>query len=430
MKIRGFLAGASVVASGVVVAALVAPVAQATSSGAGRGASFRNEHVCGVPALKFASCAAVRHVRVSPSSHNHKGHKPPQTTTPVAYVASQLQAAYGLTSAAGSDGSGKTVAVVDAYNDPNAYSDLVSFRTSSRESLGGIAQCTVSGTSLSGTGPCFAKVNQSGAPSSYPTGSTSWGQEISLDLDTISSICPKCNILLVEANSNSLANLGTAVNTAASFKPVAIGNSYGGGEFSSEATYASEYYNHSGIAITAATGDSGYGVEFPAAAQSVIAVGGTTLNKTSSGWSQTVWSGTGSGCSAYIAKPAWQHDKGCSNRTVSDVSADANPNTGEYVYDTYGASGWLVFGGTSVSAQILAGIYGLAGGGVSNASGLYTSSATTPNSNLYDVVSGSNGSCTGHGRNADKSLAYLCTAETGYDGPSGMGTPKNGISGF
>ena len=127
--------------------------------------------------------------------------------------------------------------------------------------------------------------------------------------------------------------------------------------------------------------------------------------------------GAGSGCSAYITKPSWQTDGGCARRTVADVSAIADPNTGVAVYDSYayrGASGWLVFGGTSVAAPIIAGVYALGGAGSSTAQSLYNSSA------FWDVTSGSNGSCGG---------SYLCTGTVGYDGPTGLGTP-NGITAF
>jgi len=158
-------------------------------------------------------------------------------------------------------------------------------------------------------------------------------------------------------------------------------------------------------------------VEFPAASQYVIAVGGTHLVRDGSarGWTETVWSGAGSGCSAYIAKPSWQADGGCARRTVADVAAVADPNTGVAVYDTYRLhpGGWLVFGGTSVSAPIIGSVYALAGN--TNQSLLYSNSAS-----LFDVISGSNGSCGG---------TYLCTGVVGFDGPTGNGTP-NGIGAF
>jgi subtilase family serine protease len=375
-----------------------------------------NERVCGTPAAGRASCFAI---------HHNGGPRGTSNLPAVNYGAVQLQSAYGLTGLASTNGAGKTVAIVDAYDDPNAAKDLAAYRAA--EKLPTIGSCAPSAIAAS-TSPCFAKVNQAGVAGSYPNGNTGWAEEISLDLDMVSAVCPNCNILLVEATSNSLTNLGAAVTTAAGFGPVAIGNSYGGPEFSSESSFAQTYYAPAGIAVTASSGDNGYGVEFPAAAASVIAVGGTSLRQQSGGgWTQTVWSGAGSGCSAYVAKPSWQHDTaGCSRRTVADVAAVADPNTGVKVYDSYNEPGWMVFGGTSASAQIIAGVYGLAGHGASNAGSLYGGGSIafgSANPLLTDVTSGSNGSCAGHGRLSNAALAYLCTGIVGYDGPTGMGTP-------
>jgi subtilase family serine protease len=333
----------------------------------------------------------------------------PATSPPSGYGPADLQSAYGLGGISGpsaSSGTGQTVAIVDAYDDPRAESDLNVYR--SQFALG---ECTTANG-------CFHKVNQNGV-TSYPRGSSGWAQEISLDLDMVSAICPKCKILLVEASSNSFANLGTAENYAAGHAG-AVSNSYGGSEFSSETSLDTSYYNHSGTAITASSGDGGYGVEYPAASQYVTAVGGTSLNRASNErkWSETAWSGAGSGCSAYEPNPGWQLVTSfCGKRTVADVSADADPNTGVAVYDTYHTSGWLVFGGTSVSSPIVASVYALAGNSNLVSYGSYPYSHTT---SLFDVTSGSNGSCGG---------TYLCTAVKGYDGPTGLGTP-NGIAGF
>jgi subtilase family serine protease len=230
----------------------------------------------------------------------------------------------------------------------------------------------------------------------------------------VSAICPSCTILLVEAKSNSMADLGAAVNYAASVPGVvAISNSYGGREFSGETSYE-VYYNHPGKAVTVSSGDNGYGVEFPAASRYVTAVGGTTLNQLNStggrNGTETAWSGAGSGCSAYIPKPSWQTVAGCGNRTVADVAAVADPNTGVWVY--YGG-GWYVFGGTSVASPIIASVYALAGNTATIAYG--SSSYAALAGSLNDITSGSNGSCAG---------SYLCTAGPGYDGPTGNGTPS------
>jgi subtilase family serine protease len=245
--------------------------------------------------------------------------------------------------------------------------------------------------------------------------------EESLDVDMVSAICPNCHIILVEANSTSVPDLGTAVNTAVSLGARYVSTSYGSPEFSSETSYDS-YYNHPGVAITASAGDSGYGVEYPAASRYVTAVGGTTLTTASNarGWSETAWKGTGSGCSAYEAKPSWQSGlPGCANRINTDVSADADPATGVAVYDTYSQGGWLYEGGTSAASPIIASVYALAG---TPAPGTYPSSyiyAHQP-AGLFDVTSGSNGSC---------SPAILCTAGAYWDGPTGYGTP-NGTAAF
>jgi len=324
------------------------------------------------------------------------------------YTPCALQGAYKLPSATG--GSGQTVAIVDAYNDPNAETDLATYR-----STFGLPSCTT-------TNGCFRKVDQNGG-TSYPPGSASWGQEISLDLDMVSATCPNCHILLVEASSDSLSNLSVAENTAANLGANAISNSYGTNEVSSENLYDSNY-NHPGTAITASSGDNGYGVQWPAASPYVTAVGGTSLTADSStrGWSETTWSGAGSGCSAYETQPSWQTSlglSGCSKRMVADVSAIADPNTGVAVYDTYSSSGWLVFGGTSVASPIIASVYALAGNARNVNAGSYPYSHTP---SLYDVLTGtnSNSSCT---------PSYLCTATTGYDGPTGLGTP-NATGGF
>jgi subtilase family serine protease len=323
-----------------------------------------------------------------------------------AYDPSYLQSAYQTPSVSG--GSGQTVAIVDAYDDPNAASDLAYYR-----SFFGLSPC---GTSNG----CFRKVDQTGG-TSYPAGNSGWAQEISLDLEMVSAICPNCNILLVEATSNSFADLATAVNEAAALGANAISNSYGGTEWSGE-TASEGSYHHPGIAVTVSSGDNGYGVQFPAASQYVTAVGGTTLNQlTNTGTrsaTETVWSGAGSGCSAYISKPSWQKDSGCSRRTVADTSAVADPNTGVWVYDTYPAGGWYVFGGTSVASPIVAAVFALAGNGPSTSA--LNSDPYNHSSSLNDITSGSNGTC---------SPAYLCTGEVGYDGPTGLGTP-NGTSAF
>ena len=327
------------------------------------------------------------------------------------YEPCDLIAAYKLPSSTA--GGGQTVAIVDAYNDPNAEADLGVYR-----STFGLAPCTTANG-------CFRKVNQTGG-TNYPRNDGGWSEEISLDLDMVSAICPNCHILLVEASSSSLTNLGTAVNEAATLGATEISNSYGGSESSSDTSYDTSYYQHPGIAITVSSGDSGYGVQYPAASQYVTAVGGTSLTQASNtrGWTETAWSGAGSGCSKYDAQPSWQSSVSnittyCGKRAVADVSAVADPNTGVDVYDSYsyrGQSGWLVFGGTSVASPVVASVYALAGNASSVTYGSYSYSHT---SGMFDVTSGSNGSCGND----------LCNATTGWDGPTGNGTP-NGTGGF
>src|SRR6185312_4409057 len=197
---------------------------------------------------------------------------------------------------------------------------------------------------------CFKKVNQRGVQGSYPAFNLGWSQETALDLDMASAMCPGCSILLVEADSATLQNLALSVNTAAAMGAHVISNSYGGSE--SGTTTFEPYYNYAGIAVTASSGDNGFGVEFPASSPHVTAVGGTTLTRSSAttrGFTEKTWAGAGSGCSAVYAKPTWQKDAGCARRTVADVSAVADPNTGVAVFGPSGRgnrSAWLVFGGT------------------------------------------------------------------------------------
>ncbi len=323
------------------------------------------------------------------------------------YTPCNLQEAYGLTKLSAKDGKGTTVAVVDPNDDPNAASDLKVYR-----STYGLPPCTT------GNG-CFKKVNQDGASGQYPAPDAGFAQEISLDLDMVSAICPHCHILLVEASSNGFGDLGTAVNEAVTLGAKVVSDSWGTGEFNGETGWDSDA-DHPGVAITFSSGDGAYqgGVQYPSASPYVTSVGGTELTPASNsrGWTETAWPDSGSGCSAYEAKPSWQHDSGCANRTTADVSAVA---ANVLSYDTYQASGWYFSFGTSVSSPIIAGAYGLANnppGITIPASGAYSA----PAADLHDITKGSTGTC---------SPAYLCTAGKGYDGPTGLGTP-HGIGAF
>ncbi|MEY9893105.1 subtilase family serine protease [Catenulispora sp. MAP5-51] len=324
------------------------------------------------------------------------------------YGPSDLVSAYNLPSG----GAGQTVGIVDAQDDPNAESDLAAYRSNF-----GLPACTTANG-------CFRKIDENGG-SNYPTPDTGWAGEISLDLDMVSAVCPQCHILLVEATSANMGDLGTAVNQAVAQGAKFVSNSYGGSEDSSDTSSDSSYFHHPGVAITASTGDSAYGAEYPATSQYVTAVGGTSLTRGGGtrGWSESVWDtssteGTGSGCSAYDPKPSWQHDTGCSRRMEADVSAVADPATGVAVYQTYGGSGWSVYGGTSAASPIVASVWALAG--APNSGDIAAQYPYSHTGSFNDVTSGRNGSC---------SPAYFCTAQAGYDGPTGWGTP-NGTSGF
>ncbi|MEY2568656.1 MAG: hypothetical protein QOE35_3185 [Actinomycetota bacterium] len=357
------------------------------------------KRTCVAPAAGEAAC----HAEVSTDA-NGTPLANQATPLPSAKQPADIQSAYGLPTTATNPPSGPTVAIVDAYNDPAAEADLGVYRA--RYNL---PPCTTANG-------CFKKVNQRGG-TAMPATNAGWATEISLDLDAVSAACPNCKMLLVEADNAFTTSLAAAVDYAASQHPAAISNSYGGPEYSS--TFAS--YNHPGIAITVSSGDSGYGVESPASAGTVIAVGGTSLQKDSSlrGWTETAWSGAGSGCSASTTKPTWQTQSVCARRAVADVAAVADPNSGLSVYDSVKyqrQSGWQQYGGTSLAAPIIAAVYALGG----NLGGYPAQWTWGHASGLNDVLSGSNGSC---------SPAALCKAGVGYDGPTGLGTP-NGTSAF
>lgn len=321
------------------------------------------------------------------------------------YGPADLQSAYNLPSSTA--GAGETVALVDAFDDPTAVSDLATYR-----SAWGLPACNT----VTGAG-CLTKYNQKGATSPLPaaSGDTGWATEESLDVDMVSAICPLCRIDLMEASQPTVTDLGTAVDSAVRLGALYVSNSYGGGQSSKDPTYDTDYYQHAGVAVVASAGDYGYGVSYPSASQYVTSVGGTSLTQASGtrGWTETVWSGTGSGCAwKYEAKPSWQVHSGCTHRIANDVAAVADPNTGVAIYDTYDQGGWVEVGGTSVSSPIIASVFALAG---TPAAGTYPSSYPYAHTKqLYDVTSGSNGSC---------SKAFLCNGEKGYDGPTGWGTP-------
>jgi subtilase family serine protease len=326
------------------------------------------------------------------------------------YGPSSLLSAYNLASASSSGGMGESVAVVDAYNDPNAVSDLATYRSS-----WGLSACNTT----TGAG-CLSVVNQNGNASPLPpaAGDTGWDVEESLDVDMVSAICPNCHIYLVEANAPTIFSLGTSVNSAVNKLHVDfVSNSYGGSAGPKDTTYDTDYFKHPGAAITASAGDSGFSLEYPAASQYVTAVGGTSLVQTGvgRGWTETAWAGSGGGCSGkYETRPTWQKYSftQCAFRLDNDVAAVADPNTGVAIYDTYSQGGWLEVGGTSVASPIIASVFALAG---PPTAGTYpTSYIYKHTTDLYDVTAGSTGTCT---------KPVWCTAGVGYDGPTGWGTP-------
>jgi hypothetical protein len=407
-----------------------------------RPSSIEPYAACPPPTLDYAQCLAI----IAPGS---VAHAPPAAmaapvTAPMTSEASpacfvgeyeycgsgahhglspqDLQSAYRLPSMTA--GSGQTVAIVDAYDDPNAQSDLNVYR-----STYGLPPCEAG---------CFTKINQRGAEA-YPEGNVEWGSEISLDLDMVSAACPKCHILLVEADNNNLENLGIAEDEAAATPGVTdISNSYFAVEKEMTAKGVEEYagFYEQSVPVVAASGDAGYDNEhykkpgcsncspnFPADLSSVIAVGGTYLHPEGTsgrGWEESVWFFSGSGCTADVSKPLWQPEKSCTMRSDNDIAAEASMSSPVSVYDTYGVivPGWQDDGGTSASTPLAAGAISLESAGLrkEGLEGIYKHSG-----NWFDVTIGSNGG-------SECKEKYLCNGEVGYDGPTGMGGLDGGVA--
>jgi subtilase family serine protease len=333
---------------------------------------------------KDAGC----HVQKNPNAPAAKS--PTSGLTPA-----QLRSAYGLSAISTATPNGPTIAIVDAFEDKNAESDLGVYRQQF-----GLPACT----SKNG---CFTKVIMSGAKMppgqakklNNGTGTATWSDEIALDLVMASAACPSCKLLLVEAGGQDLDSLASGVNLAATYNPASISASWGVVEGNGNAPNidpdAQAAFNHPGIAITASTGDIAGQVQFPASSPFVTAVGGTTLTQDSTkprGWSESAWASTSSGCSIMFPAPAWQNASGCtSGRSVSDVSVIADYNPGVAVYSSV-EGGWVVLGGTSAGAPFVAGLYAAAGdygAATVGAAKLYA------NTTGFNAVSGAAGSTLG-----------------------------------
>jgi len=368
------------------------------------------KRVCAAPKVAgVAACDAL--VRTDAS-----GRPLVHPDLPSGYGPAQFHTGYNLPTTSGSP---QTIAIVDAYANPNVFNDLKVY-----DSTYGLPKFKKCKTKTQKS--CLAVLNQNGKKKPLPVGNTGWGLEISLDVQTAHEICQNCRINLYEANSNSFGNLEAAVNTAAAQGADAISNSYSTGPGTDCSPIGA--YNHAGIAITVSAGDSGFGSSCPGVLNTVVAVGGTNLQLNGSNHyvSESVWTGTGSGCSTSNSAPSWQTGESTwsaiacgSGRGQNDVSADADPATGAAVYDTYGYGGWLTVGGTSLSAPLIAGVYALAGNASSYtypAQSVYLDSGA----DLHDVTTGSNGSC---------AHSLQCHGGTGFDLPTGVGTP-NGLGAF
>ncbi|MCL4534861.1 MAG: S53 family peptidase [Bacteroidetes bacterium] len=345
---------------------------------------------------------------------------------PSGYSPAQVRHAYGFDQLTNS-GDGQIIGIVDAFDDPTAASDLKMFiSTYGLRMMNGLPN-TPSCTVAAGPHPCFQKVYAQGGKYRTDGG---WALETSLDVQWAHAIAPGADILLVEARTSSFSNLLGAVDVAVSRGARAVSMSWGGNEFTSETSY-DVHFNKPGVTFTAASGDSGDGVIYPAVSPYVVAVGGTSLSLDSAGnfVSETAWSGSGGGISKYETEPGYQlgypipYTSG--KRGSPDVAYNADPNTGFPVYDStpyYGQSGWFQVGGTSAGSPQWAALVVLAdqsgtGGSLSSnnlgSSPEYNAAASSVYSSDYrDIISGTNGTCGGN-----------CTAATGYDFVTGLGSP-------
>ncbi len=320
--------------------------------------------------------------------------------------APDIEAAYNLPS---SKGSGQIVAVVDAYDNPNVASDLAVYRRHY-----GLPKAK------------FYKYNQYGQQSHYPKGNTGWGSEIDLDVDMVSASCPNCTIDLIEVSDYNGRSIATAERKAAKLGAHVVSNSFGCVRCLGPRQVLEKAFEIPGVTHVVSAGDRGYLTDVPMEFGSVVSVGGTILSRSGSVYSEVVWPDTGGGCATHFAKPSWQDDPSCSGRTTNDVAAVA---WNVAYYDTYGYGGWLISGGTSDAAPIIAGVFGLAGNASEQDGGkiFWTLTEKQRQENLHAITSGTN-NCPPHLRGS-----YLCVAGTEefgtYSGPTGWGTP-NGIGAF
>jgi Subtilase family len=379
----------------------------------GPGARHGFRAACPVARPGHARCFALLRPQAAVNRAIASGVRGP-ARKPKGWSPEAVESAYKLPVARNSH---QTVAVSIAFDTPKLARYLAVYRKHY-----GLPPCTVA----SG---CLRIVNQRGKASPLPRSGelSGWSVEETLDVSMISAACPHCRILVVEANNDLVASLARSENTAARLGASVISNSYGVREGGFTQTMA-EDYNHPGHTIVAASGDSGFtAASFPASLASVTAVGGTQLRRTRNarGWSERVWNqpkfpaASGSGCSAYVAKPAWQHDPRCPGRTVADVAALAAEVP---IYEQH-LGGWITVAGTSVAAPLIAGVYGLAG----NAASLKPGEVYQHASKLFDITTGNNalsGTPT-----ASCGNDYLCAAKKDYDAPAGLGSP-NGTGAF
>jgi subtilase family serine protease len=395
-----------IVTSTTILTLLLAGNADAALADAHARVSYQNYSVCTKARVNRATCLAVRRKVMSNGIEQHAN----TADATGGFGANDLRKAYGV-AALGTKN--RVIAIVDAYHSGTAFDDLTEYRNTF--GLPEMLDCTVTPPVKGNKAPCFYQQDQRGNPAtSALTTNGGWAQEIALDVEMASAMCPKCSILLVEADTPTVDNLNEAVGTAADFAGVVtISNSYGGPDVEEPADSPYAAAAASGIAVVASSGDSGYGVSAPASYTSVIGVGGTNLQVDAKGkWTgETVWSMAGSGCSSLNATPTWQDPSvtNCDGKSTVDVAAVADPASGVKVYfDGF----WYQFGGTSASAPIIAGLFAVKNNFGDSAGDFLAEHAAS----LHDVSAGGTGRCR---------PVIWCQATTGWDGASGLGSPNS-----